>query len=160
MAAPTLNALAEKYADQNIGSYFIYTNEAHPGEEYLHLTSMEQKKRHGEALRDVYGVTRPILLESLDGACHRAFGGMPNMSWIIDRVGRPFYKADWTDGESIEQALSHLLEAAAKRRNKQRMTPFRVERLDLRQVDQEKFYEGLARNGPKAVAEFRDAFSS
>ena len=159
MAAPSLNALGEKYAAKNVGSYFIYTHEAHPGETYPHLTSMTQKTHHAEALREIYGVTRPILLDSLDGACHRTFGSMPNMSWIIDRVGRPFYKADWTDGESIEQALTHFLESAEKRRNKIRMAPFHVERLDFRQNDQEKFYEGLARNGPKAVQEFRDAFS-
>ncbi len=159
MAAPSLNALGEKYSDQNVGSYFIYTHEAHPGEAYPHLTTMADKTRHAEALRDIYGVTRPILLDSLDGACHRTFGGMPNMSWIIDRVGRPFYKADWTDSESIEQALTHLLGAAEKRRDRIRMAPFQVERLDFRQNDQERFYEGLARNGPKAVQEFRDAFS-
>jgi hypothetical protein len=158
MAAPSLNELADKYADKSVGSYFIYTHEAHPGEEYLHLTSMEQKTRHAEALRDIYGVTRPILLDSLDGACHRAFGGMPNMSWIFDRVGRPFYKGDWTDGESIAQALVHFLNSAEKRRNKQPMAPFLVERLDFRVNDQEGFYRGLERNGPKAVQEFRDAF--
>ena len=35
---------------------------------------------------------RPILVDSLDGACHRAYGSMPSMSWVIDRGGRPVYK--------------------------------------------------------------------
>ncbi len=36
------------------------------GENYPHLTSMEQKFRHTRALRDVLGVTRPILVDALD----------------------------------------------------------------------------------------------
>ena len=63
-----MNALAERFAEQGVGSIFLYTNEAHPGENYPHLTSMEQKYRHAGALRDIYGVTRPIMLDALDGA--------------------------------------------------------------------------------------------
>ena len=51
-----MNILAEKYADRNIGSIFLYTHEAHPGEYYPHLTSMEQKFSHARALRDDLGV--------------------------------------------------------------------------------------------------------
>jgi hypothetical protein len=36
------------------------------------------------------------------------------------------------------------------------MAPFRVERLDYRIQDQDAFYAGLARNGPKAVQEFME----
>ncbi len=46
---------------QDVGSIFLYTNEAHPGENYPHHHSMQQKQAHAEALRDVLGVTRPIL---------------------------------------------------------------------------------------------------
>ena len=52
-----MNALAEKLADKKVNSVFLYSHEAHPGEHYPHLTSMEQKFRHAEALRDVYEVT-------------------------------------------------------------------------------------------------------
>ncbi|MBI5823418.1 MAG: hypothetical protein HZB18_05270 [Chloroflexi bacterium] len=65
-----MNAIADRYAAHNIGSIFLYTHEAHPGENYPHLTSMEQKFRHAYDLRDVLGVTRPILVDALDGACH------------------------------------------------------------------------------------------
>ncbi len=59
MAAPSMNALAERFAPRDVGAIFIYTHEAHPGENYPHLTSFEQKYRHAQALRDVLGVTRP-----------------------------------------------------------------------------------------------------
>ena len=30
---------------------------------------------------------------------------MPNMSWILGRSGVPVYKADWTDSNSVENAI-------------------------------------------------------
>jgi hypothetical protein len=158
MAAPSMNALAERVAGRDVGSIFLYTNEAHPGEIYPHLTSMEQKLRHARDLRDVLGVTRPILVDSLDGACHRAYGSMPNMTWIFNRSGQPIYKSDWTNMESVANAIDYFLDVAERRRSKEKLAPFRVERLDYRTQNQEAFYQGLERNGPKAVEEFRKAF--
>lgn len=158
MAAPSLDEIAERYADRGVGSVFVYTHEAHPGENYPHLTSMEQKFRHARDLRDVLGVRRPILLDALDGACHRAYGSMPNMTWIFARSGVPVYKSDWTDAGSVENALEYLVGISERRRSKERLAPFWVERLDFRAQDHASFFKGLERNGPKAVREFREAF--
>jgi hypothetical protein len=157
MAAPSMNAIADRYATHDVGGIFLYTNEAHPGEYYPHLTSMEQKFRHARALRDILGVTRPILVDALDGACHRAYGSMPNMTWIFARSGIAVYKSDWTDHHSVANALDYLLDVVARRRAGERLAPFRVERLDYRERDLDAFYKGLERNGPKAVREFRAA---
>ena len=153
-----MNALADRYADRGVGSIFLYTHEAHPGEHYPHLTSMEQKFRHARALRDMLGVTRPILVDALDGACHRAYGSMPNTSWIFTQSGVPVYKSDWTDPHSIENAVEYFLGVIERRRSGERLAPFRVEQLDFRRQDQAAFYKGLERNGPKAVREYRAAF--
>lgn len=153
-----MNALAEKYADRKVGSIFLYTNEAHPGEIYPHLTSMQQKFKNARDLRDVLGVARPILVDSLDGACHRAYGSMPNMTWIFNKSGTPLYKSDWTDVDSVELTIEYLLRVSQRRRNRERLAPFRVERIDFRVQDQDAFYKGLERSGPKAVREFREAF--
>jgi hypothetical protein len=158
MAAPSMNALAEELAPAGVGSIFLYTHEAHPGEYYSHLTSFEQKLRHARDLRDILGVARPILLDALDGACHRAYGSMPNMTWIITQAGFPIYKSNWTDVNSVANALDYFLQVRERRRGGERLAQFRVERLDYRRQDQAAFYEGLARNGPKAVREFRDVF--
>ena len=119
---------------------------------------MEQKTQHARDLRDLLGVTRPILLDALDGACHRAYGSMPNMTWIFNRAGIPVYKSDWSDANSVENALVYFLDVSERRKGKERLAPFRVERLDYRNQDRDAFYEGLARSGPKAVDEFRKAF--
>jgi len=153
-----MNAIADRYAAQSVGSIFLYTHEAHPGENYPHLTSMAQKFRHAHALHDLLQVARPILVDSLDGACHRAYGSMPNMSWIFTQTGLPVYKADWTDARSVESAVEYLLNISERRRTGEKLVPFRVERLDFRNQDRLTFYKGLERNGPKAVKEFREAF--
>ncbi|MCA9900298.1 MAG: hypothetical protein H6654_11670 [Ardenticatenaceae bacterium] len=152
-----MNALADAYVRRDVGFIFLYTNEAHPGENYPHLTSMMEKFNHARAMQDVYGVARPILLDALDGACHRAFGGMPNMTWIFNRAAVPVYKADWTDVNSVGNALEYFLDVAERRRNQEKLSPFRVERLDYRESDRERFYKGLALNGPKAVREFDES---
>ena len=153
-----MNALAEKYSDKKVGSIFLYTHEAHPGEIYPHLTSMEQKFKNARDLRDILGVTRPILVDALDGACHRGYGSLPNMTWIFNKSGIPLYKSEWTDVTSVERAVEYLLQVGERRRNQERLAPFKVERIDFRVQDNDAFYEGLERSGPKAVREFREAF--
>ncbi len=149
-----MNALANDFAAQKIGSIFLYTHEAHPGENYPHLTSMAEKTAHACALRDDYGVTRPILLDALDGACHRTYGSMPNMTWIFNRAGVPVYKSTWTDVNSVQNALEYHLDIVKRRRDREKLVPFRVERLDYRTKDEAGFQAGLARSGQKAVREF------
>jgi hypothetical protein len=153
-----MNSLAEQVAARDVASLFIYTHEAHPGENYQHLTSMEQKMSHAQDLRDKLGITRPILIDVLDGACHRAYGSMPNMSWIFRRNMLPVYKSDWTDANSLSNAIDYFLDVAERREKREPLAPFHVERLDYRNQDEEEFYQGLERNGPKAVEEFRKAF--
>lgn len=155
-----MNALAERYVAQKIGSIFVYSHEAHPGEIYPYHTSMAQKFTHARALRDKLGVTRSILVDSLDGACHRAYGSMPNMTWIFSQTGIPVYKSDWTDMDSVENMIIYLLGVIERRRAKKRMVPFRVERLDYRERDADKFLAGLERSGPKAVVEYESVFGS
>lgn len=151
-----MNEIAGRYADQGVESVFLYTHEAHPGENYPHLASMGQKFEHARALRDELGVKRPILLDALDGACHRAYGSMPNMTWIFARSGVPVYKSNWTDANSVENAIQYFLDVIERRRERLRMAPFHVERLDYRSSDGDAFSKGLERNGPKAVREFME----
>ncbi|UCF26933.1 MAG: hypothetical protein JSW42_09790, partial [Chloroflexota bacterium] len=152
-----MNAIADRFSENGVGSIFLYTHEAHPGEYYPHLTSMKQKFKHARDLRDQLGVTRPILLDALDGACHRAYGSMPNMSWIFNKAGIPIYKSDWTDANSVENAIEYFLGVMDRRRSGEQMVPFQVERLDFRTRNVARFMAGLERNGPKAVKEFNSA---
>ncbi len=150
-----MDELAVELKAEKVTSYFIYTHEAHPGENYPHHTSFEQKMAHAKAFQETFGIKRPILVDSLDGACHRAYGSMPNMSWMFDRVGRPIYKANWTDVGSIRTAWRDLQASIERRRsNGHIVTSFQVARMEYRPNDRVAFMRGLELNGPKAVTEY------
>ena len=67
-------------------------------------------------------------------------------------VSRVTVKRQW------ENAIIYFLDVTQRRQARERLAPFRVERVDFREQDREGFFRGLARNGPKAVEEFRKAF--
>lgn len=39
MTVPSMNSIADRFTWQGVGSSFLYTNEAHPGENSPHLIS-------------------------------------------------------------------------------------------------------------------------
>ena len=153
-----MNKLAKKYAESNVGSVFIYTCEAHPGENFPPLTDMAQKAAHAAAMRDERGVTRPIYLDGLDGACHREYGGLPNMTWIFNTAGVVLYKAEWTGVESVENALQYFLEVNARRKSGEKTVGFGVQRMDFRKRDLDEFLRVLELAGPQATKDFSDTF--
>ncbi len=153
-----MNAVADQYQDQGVGSIFLYTHEAHPGENYRHHQSMEDKLRAARALQERDGVSRTIYLDALDGACHRRFGALANMTWIFNRSGMPLYKSDWTDAKSAENAVIYYLDVLDRRRNREKLAPFKVERLDYRDVDKEKRLAGLLRAGPQALSDWQTLY--
>ena len=71
---------------------FIYSREAHPGEDVPHHDSFEDKLASARLLAEETGIRRDILVDDLDGTVHRAYGLMPNMTWVIGRGGRVAYK--------------------------------------------------------------------
>jgi hypothetical protein len=153
-----MDALAAEFAERGFEALFIYTREAHPGEILPHHTSFAQKLAMARRFHEEQGVQRRILVDTLDGAGHKLYGALPNMTWILLRGGLIAYKAAWTDAEDVRMAMENMTRIAELRRRGGRLAPFWTERLGYRVVDQEAFNAGLARNGPKAVAEF-EAFT-
>lgn len=153
MAAAAMDDLADRYASRGVTSAFIYTREAHPAENHRHHTSMDDKRANARAFLDHSSVRRPILLDDLVGTCHRAFGLLPNMTWIIGRGGVVYYKAEWTAAADVEDALVQLLDAL-DRRKADLLVPFYSERIGWRVRDDAAFRAGLERAGPQAVSDF------
>ena len=146
-----MNASAERLAEHGVGSIFLYTHEAHPGENYPEHRTMADKVRAAQALRDHYGVNRPIYIDDIAGDLHIAYGGLANMTWIFNKGGTALYRSRWTDAPSSENAVEYYLDVQRRRRNREKLAPFKVERIDYRDVNKEKRLEGLAKAGPKAV---------
>lgn len=109
-----MEALAREFMDK-VHFLFVYGREAHPGELIPHHTSYKQKVKQAKMLRDL-GQSRPILVDSLSGDVHRMYGGVANMSWIVDHTGRVAYKASWTDADDIRSVLAETIELRERRR--------------------------------------------
>lgn len=149
--------MVEDYADRGLQSAFIYTREAHPGEHYPAHSSFEQKLQHARDFREKVGVTRPILVDDLNGTTHRAFGTLPNMTYVLNTAHTVIFRANWTDPPTIRFALDYHFGALDRRRNGLRQNPFYAEMYGFRWVDDASFMEGLNLAGPKAVEDFQRA---
>lgn len=136
---------------------FVYTREAHPGEDVPHHDSFETKLAHARLLRDEVGIRRPILVDGLDGSAHRAYGLLPNTTWVVGRGGTILYRAEWTSAASVEAFLERYEEGRARKPPSGAVAPYVSEQIEFRDVDREAFYASLRRNGSRAYAEFRRA---
>ena len=148
-----MDDLADRFASRGVSSAFIYTREAHPAEHYRHHESMDDKRRNARAFVDYSSVRRPVLLDDLAGSCHRGYGLLPNMTWIIGRGGIVYYKSCWTDAADVEATLAWTVDHFDRRRD-DNLVSFYSERLAWRVRDQEAFRRGLERSGPQAVTDF------
>jgi hypothetical protein len=109
-------------------------------------------------LRDEVGIRRTILVDDLDGTAHRAYGLLPNMTWVVDRGGRIVYKADWTSAANVEDFVTRYLDRKRSRPEGRSLAPYSTEQLEFRSVDRDAFYRHLAeRNGPRSLEEFKAA---
>ena len=149
--------LAARYAD-DAHFLFIYTREAHPGEHYPPHNYYEQKMLHARSFRERLGIRRTILVDSLQGRVHRVFGGVSNMSWIVDHTGHAAYRAAWTVADDIERALGEVLASRALKREGKPAAVFYREMMGLRPA-KESSGDGRMRfmGGEVAARQFEDA---
>jgi len=149
--------MAREFASKGVNFVFVYTREAHPGENYPAHSSFEQKLVHTCAFKAEFKVERPILVDDLTGTAHKLYGALPNMTYLISRGGRVLFRADWTDPPTIEYAINYVLNSRARRRDGLKLAPFYAEFVGYRWNEPAKFQEGLKRAGHQAVDDFSRA---
>jgi len=106
---PPLTELYQKYRAKGFEFFIVYVREAHPGENFSHHTSFEQKLKHAEKLRELDNVRLPVLVDDIEGSVHTAYGLLPNMVYLIDREGIIVYKSDWTDAHELDGMCESLV---------------------------------------------------
>lgn len=136
---------------------FVSTREAHPGEHAPHHTSFDDKLAAAARLRDEIGIRRTILVDDLAGTAHRAYGLLPNMTWVVGRGGQVLYKADWTSAANVDAFLARYVAGRRPARRGVARAPYATEQIEHRDVDRPAFYERLRRNGPWSYEEFKRA---
>jgi len=157
---PALESLAEQWAARGVQSVFVYTREAHPGENAAPHTSAEDKLAAARRMRDHLQVRRPMLVDSLDGGLHRAYGSLPNMSFVVGQGGLIVYKSSWTDASHLDLVARRMVAEAEPLATGMRRVPFHVEWAPLRLRDDVGFLDGLLTAGPTAVVEYISAVAA
>ena len=104
-----LQKLQAHYGPLGFEMFFVYTRESHPGENFTHHSSYEQKLDHARKLRQLEGVTVPILVDDLEGTLHRKFGLLSNMIYLINREGIIVYRSNWTDHYELQGMCEDLI---------------------------------------------------
>ncbi len=83
----------------------IYVREAHPGARRGPSAGMAEKIALATEMKDAFGEHREILVDSIDGAMHQAYGSMPNMVYIVKPGGEVIYRCDWSFAKNIDKVL-------------------------------------------------------
>jgi hypothetical protein len=122
--------LVKKY-EGKANFLFIYVREAHPGELIPEHETYEQKVAQAKMLAD-RGNTRQIVVDDVNGEIHRQYGGLPNMSWVLDHTGRVAYKASWTDSVDIDAALEEAVTLREKKAKGEMANEFYRETVGIR----------------------------
>lgn len=106
---PPLTELYRRYDGHDFEFLIVYVRESHPGENFPHHHSFEQKVAHALKLKDQEAVELRILVDDLQGTVHRQYGLLSNMIYLIDREATVVYKSDWTDTAELDEMCASLL---------------------------------------------------
>jgi hypothetical protein len=155
---PPLTELYQKYRGRDFEFFIVYTREAHPGENFPHHQSWEQKISHAKKLRDLDAVEIPILVDDIEGSTHKAYGALPNMVYLIDRDGVVVYKSDWTDAHELDGMCQSLIRLDdMKARNVPIIRKGVSERLHWIPMDPQHRERIYRRSGEKAIRDYFNA---
>lgn len=107
-----LKKLEEKYQDRDVAFLTVYVREPHSGERvyrnYSQPKNFDQKLAFARELIEKDQLTSPVLVDGMDEAVHRKYGSLPNMVYVIDKVGIIVYKSTWTVPGELDEVLAEL----------------------------------------------------
>ena len=98
-----IGLLLQKYPD--VEWLVVYVREAHPGRHRPAHRDMTQKTALAGSLNGDYGESRTVVVDSLDGDMHRAFGSLPNMVYVLNPDGEVAYRCDWLSVPELDRVL-------------------------------------------------------
>src|SRR5947207_9732285 len=83
----------------------IYVREAHPGEVQGAHCNLAEKRSAAHKLAMEEALSRRVLVDSIDGATHRAYGGAWNPVYVINADGRVAMRPAWNDPADVAAVL-------------------------------------------------------
>ena len=133
----------------------VYTREAHPGENFPHHTSDDQKMRHACDWVRQDKIPWTVVVDDLDGRVHCAYDEMPNSIYLINRGGRVAFRALSAGHEAlVRDQLELLLESEAEGSDPVILGESESHLVPMLHGAAE-FEHSIVRAGDRAVANFR-----
>lgn len=109
LAQRSLGELSGKYSEKDFEFITVYTREAHPGERITCHMSFQDKMLQARKFSVETGNRTRILVDTLEGDGHRAYGLLANMIYVVNKEGVIIYRSDWTDTSGLEGVLHDLV---------------------------------------------------
>ncbi len=103
---PAMEQLAREHPEASF--LVIYVREAHPGEIQGVHHSLAEKRSAAHKLALEEALSRRVLVDSVDGVTHRAYGGAWNPVYVIGPDGRIAMRQAWNHPADVSAALSSL----------------------------------------------------
>jgi hypothetical protein len=104
-----MTALAKEFERENIDFYLLYVKESHPAENFLHHTSLQQKTEYARDFERLEKPGFPILVDSLEGDVHRAYGAWPSALFVIQSSGMLIFRSTIADPVQLRTYLTQLV---------------------------------------------------
>lgn len=98
-----MNSLAKVHP--GVTFLVLYVREVHPGERLRPHRTPEAKLAAARQLPELEPERRTLLVDQLDGAAHLAYGGLPNMVYLINPDGVVQWRSDWSDPDRLASLL-------------------------------------------------------
>ncbi|MBI4613665.1 MAG: hypothetical protein HY720_08660 [Planctomycetes bacterium] len=103
-----MEAVRDRFGDEVV-FFVVYTREPHPGIGGRGQTrTFEEKCQFAKDCREDLRDDRTYLVDSLDATVQRTYGGLPNNSYVIDKLGRVAYKEAWSHPKNLGRVLERL----------------------------------------------------
>lgn len=106
---PAIDALG-KSLDPPAQIVFVYTREIHPGDLLPRHETMSQKSSAARQLKSQLNLSLTVAVDDLDGATHRAYGGLPFMAVVVDRSGLVVHRSEWASAAQLGMVMDNLAE--------------------------------------------------
>lgn len=151
---PAFNQLQSEFEGRGVSFLLLYTRESHPAENYSAHRSFEQKLAYAQDLKYLEGVQFPIIVDSLDGRIHRAFGVWPNALFVVHKDGRLIFRSNMANHRELKQFLEDLIGAEQAATDGGVLHLQYSERIVFHEADQATHRRVYERAGPKAFEDY------
>lgn len=83
----------------------IYVREAHSGSRLGPHQSANENLSLSTELNRIYKNPRQVLFPNPSGDVHRAYGGLPNVIYLVNPDGKVIYRCDWSFLKLVRRVL-------------------------------------------------------